>query len=249
MRRVQVLALAGLSAFLAACAPSLQVQPMPEVKVTLPMVRVLPGNPMPLFDDFSRYPTGTVIQAVAPDRYGRLKLSGAPKMTVAEVLDAQGRLGKALRLGNEYDLGFVTTGRDDWRAYRVSAKIKVQKAPFTESRLRFRFFLSGNGSRALEFRIGYNGVQLLKLVGTQSFVLIERPELSETGRRLLRDGNWHTLAFELAGDGHIKAWIDDTPVIEWTDPDYRQGGFGFGNDGTIFFLDDLEVQPLTESAG
>lgn len=245
MRRYSTLALFGLSAILAACAPTLKVQPVPEVKVTLPLpkpvVRVLPGNPMPLSDDFESYPTGAVIQVVAPDRYGLLKLGGAPKMTVAEVLDAQGRLNKALRLGNEYDLGFVTSGRDDWRAYRVSAKIKVQKAPFTESRLRFRLFLSGDGSRGLEFRIGYDGVQLLKFVGEQSLVLIERPELSETGRTLLRDGNWHTLAFELAGNGHIKAWLDDTPLLEWTDPDNRQGGFGFGNDGTIFFLDDLEV--------
>ncbi len=260
----------GTLLLLAACAPrpAVEVKPLPGVKVTvpvatpqgatavesgkkggLPAIKVLPGNSLPepgtaFTDDFSKYPTGAVLPAVAPDRYGLLRRGDWQKVSVTEAFDPSGRLDKAVRLEGGYGEGFLTTGSPDWTDYRISMRIKVQEACCTDSHFRARLFLDGAGGRALEFQLGYEGAKLVKLAGDQSFVLVDRPELRDVGRAFLRDGNWHDLVFELKGDGTVRAVLDGTELLVWKDPDYRQGGFGIGPKNITFFLDDLRIERL-----
>ncbi len=261
----------GLAALLAACAPTIEAEPVPGVKVKVPVevpmpqgatavetgggkrgsagpvIKVLPGNPLPppgevFRDDFSRYPTGAVLPVVNPKEYGLLKLHRDwQKATIVEAFDPSGKLDKAVRMEEGYLGGFLTTGAQDWTDYEVRLRIKVEKAPSTESAVRFRLFLDGAGSRALELALGYEGLRLDKLAGEQRFTLIERRELRETGRAFLRDGNWHDLRFLFEASGRVRFWLDETLLVDWTDPDYRAGGFGVGPKGVIFFLDDLEI--------
>ena len=262
----------GLLLLLAACAPrpAVEVRPVPGVKVTvpvsapkpqgatavesgkkggLPAIKVLPGNPLPepgtaFADDFSTYPTGAVLPVVAQDRYGFLRVGGNPKITIVEAFDATGKLDKAVRVGDRFDVGFLTTGAPGWTGYRAGFRLKVQEAPFTESKVLVRLFMSGAGDRALEFALGYEGVRLTKLAGEQKLVVVDRKELAELGRAVLRDGSWHRLTFELGRDGRVRAWVDETLVLDWTDPDYKAGGLGIGNGGTVFYLDDLKIERL-----
>lgn len=215
--------------------------------VSAPVIKVLPGNQMPLVDDFSGYPTGAVLPVMAPDRYGMLRFSKDwSKITLVEAFTPEGNLDKAVRLEGGYGEGFLTTGSPDWTDYRVTLRVKGQEACCTESAIRVRLFLDGSGSRALEFQIGLDDIKikLVKIAGDQSFTLVERPELADLGRAVLRDQNWHDLAFELHSDGAVKVWVDKTEVVSWKDPDYRQGGFAIGPKGSAFFLDDLQVEPL-----
>lgn len=166
-----------------------------------------------------------------------------------EAFDANGKLDKAVRIEGGVGEGFLTTGADAWTDYEVKLRLKVQEACCTDSGVRIRLFMDGSGNRALELKIGYEGVRLDKVAGEQRFTLIDRRELAKTGRAFLRDQIWHRLRVELQSSGRVRAWLDDTLIVDWTDPDYKTGGFGIGPKATTFFLDDLEVQPLTESAG
>ncbi len=259
--------------------PSVELRPAPGVKVAVPVeapapaptgatavesgkkgaarapvIKVLPGNPLPepgtaFKDDFSKYPTGAVLPVVAPERYGLLRGAEWQKIAVVEAFDPSGRLDKAVRLEGGIGEGFLTTGAVDWRNYEVRLRLKVEKAPSTESAVRFRLFLSGAGDRALELRLGYEGLRLDKLAGEQRFTLIDRRELADTGSSFLRDQNWHDLRFALEESGRVRFWLDGTLLLEWTDPDYRAGGFGVGPMATTFFLDDLRIERLPAPAG
>ncbi len=258
--------------------PTVELRPAPGVKVTVPVeapapaptgatavesgktggvrapgIKVLPGNPLPepgtaFKDDFAKYPTGAVLPVVAPERYGLLRGGEWQKITVVEAFDPSGRLDKAVRLEGGYGEGFLTTGAEDWSDYEVRLRLKVEEAPTTESGVRFRLFLSGAGDRALELKLGYEGLRLDKLAGGQRFTLIDRRELAGTGRTFLRDRNWHDLRFALEASGRVRFWLDGTLLLEWTDPDYRAGGFGVGPKATTFFLDDLEIRRLGGAA-
>jgi len=258
--------------------PTVELRPAPGVKVTVPVeapapaptgatavesgkkggarapvIKVLPGNPLPepgtvLTDDFAKYPTGAVLPVVAPERYGLLRHGEWQKIAVVEAFDPSGRLDKAVRLEGGYGEGFLTTGAVDWSNYEVRLRIKVEKAPTGGSAVRFRLFLSGAGDRALELKISQDGLRLDKLAGEQRFTLIDRRELADTGRSFLRDQNWHDLRFALEESGRVRFWLDGTLLLEWTDPDYRAGGFGVGPTDTTFFLDDLEIRRLGDAA-
>ncbi|BBL83149.1 hypothetical protein TthAA37_20200 [Thermus thermophilus] len=267
--------LLAAGALLGACAPRITAEPLPGVRVdvpvqvpppggpsqpagqaqsgvTAPAIKVLPGNPLPpagsaFVDDFSSYPTGAVLPVVAPDRYGLLRTGGDwQKITVEEAFAPDGRLDKAVRMEGGYGEGFLTTGAEDWTDYRVSFRLKTLEACCTHSHIRARLFLDGSGSRALEFQIGFGpeGVKLVKLAGGQSFTLLHRRELENTARAVMRDGNWHDIAFELRSDGTVKIFVDRTEVVNWKDPDYHRGGFGIGPVGVTFQLDDLKVERL-----
>ncbi|BFH76803.1 hypothetical protein TthTF19_19580 [Thermus thermophilus] len=233
-----------------------------------PVIKVLPGNPLPpagsaFVDDFSSYPTGAVLPVVAPDRYGPLRRGDWQSVTVEEAFAPDGRLDKAVRIGEKYqeggllttgaegvgagaklgpERGLLTTGAEHWTDYRVSFRLKTLESPF--GHIRARLFLNGAGSRALEFQIGFDGVKLVKIAGSQSIILIHRRELERTGRAVMRDGNWHDFAFELRGDGTVRVFVDRTEVVNWKDPDYNRGGFGIGPVGVTFQLDDLKVERL-----
>ncbi|AEB12644.1 hypothetical protein [Marinithermus hydrothermalis] len=249
--------LAALSlTLLAACAPQTTLPPIPDVtQIPMPLptgipqgkpvVQALPGTPMPLADEFSSYPTGAVLPAVAPDRYGLLRFNqGWEKISIVEAFTSEGKLDKAVRLEGGLGEGFLTAGAPDWTDYRVTLRVKTHEACCTESAIRARLFMNETGSKALEFRIGFYGVRLIKIAGDQSFTLIDRPELETLGRAVLRDQNWHDLSFELHSDGTVTVRVDDTEVVTWKDADYRQGGFGIGPINTTFFLDDLRIEPL-----
>ncbi len=266
---------------LAACAPrpTVELKPLPGVKVTVPVeapaprpqgatavesgkrggasapvIKVLPGNPLPepgavFKDDFAQYPTGAVLPVVNPRDYGLLRYHPSWQgVTIAEAFDPSGKLDKALRIQTGLGEGFLTTGAVDWTDYEVRLRLKVQEAPFTDSHLRFLLFLSGAGDRALELKLGYEGLRLDKLAGDQRFTLVARRELADTGRTLLRDQNWHDLRFVLESSGRVRFWLDETLLLDWTDPDYRAGGFGIGPKGTTFFVDDLEIRRLGEAS-
>ena len=271
--------LLAAGALLGACAPRITAEPLPGVRVdvpvqvpppasppqpsqpagqaqggvTAPVIKVLPGNPLPpagsaYVDDFSSYPTGAVLPVVAPERYGLLGTGGDwQKITVEEAFAPDGRLDKAVRMEGGYGEGFLTTGAEDWTDYRVSFRLKTLEACCTHSHIRARLFLNGAGSRALEFFIGrdpINGVGLYKLAGDQRFLLLQRRELNPTANAVLRDGNWHDFVFELRGDGTVRVFVDRTEVVNWKDPDYHRGGFGIGPVGVTFQLDDLKVERL-----
>ncbi len=252
----------GLVLLLSACAPQITVRPPgveiqapaqppatppPGGGVSTPVILVLPGNKMPLVDDFSGYPTGAVLPVVAPDRYGMLRLNREwNKITVVEAFTPQGSLDKAVRIEGWGHDGLLTTGSQDWTNYRVTLRAKIHEAGYAGSGLRARLFLDGAGSRGLEFRINRDGIQLVKIAGDQHFTLIERPELAGVGRAFIGGQDWHDFTFELQGDGMVRVRVGKSEVISWKDPDYRQGGFGIGPGpaGTTFFLDDLRVEPL-----
>lgn len=267
MRIYRVGLLLGTFWLLAACAPRpvVEVRPVPGVRVTVPVtpqgatavesgkkgaaLKVLPGNALPApgtawVDDFAKYPTGAVLPVAAPARYGFLRISLEPRFTVVEALNPEGRLDKAVRAGDQNALGFLTTGAEDWTDYRVALRVRVEKAPYTESHVLFRLFMDGTGSRGFELAIGYDGVRLTKLAGEQRLVVLDRKELAGMGRGFLRDGKWHRLVFALSGDGTLKAWLDGALVASWTDPDYRAGGFGVGMGGAVFYFDDLRIERL-----
>ncbi len=276
MRVRWILGLIGLLLLLAACAPrpTVEVRPVPGVRVTVPVrpqgatavesgknggvrapvIKVLPGNPLPepgtaLSDDFAKYPTGAVLPVVAPERYGKLGSKEWQKITIVEAFDPGGKLDKAVRLEGGYGEGYLTTGARDWSNYEVRASIRVKEAGTTESAVRFLLFLNGAGNRALELRVGYQGVRLDKLAGDQRFTLIDRRELAKTGRTFLRDQNWHDLRFALEDTGRVRFWLDGTLLLEWTDPDYKAGGFGVGPKAATFFLDNLRIERLPAPAG
>ncbi len=115
------LVLVGLVlALLAACAPRLVLEP----KVPLPQVGVgkgqdiapqwvLPGNPMPLADDFEAYPLGAVLTTVAPKQYGLIAKEDA-KFAIAKALNPQNAVTKAVRLawfGGALSFGCLWTPR------------------------------------------------------------------------------------------------------------------------------------------
>ncbi|GLV48094.1 hypothetical protein TJA_12510 [Thermus sp. LT1-2-5] len=268
-------------ALLAACAPRITAEPLPGVRVdvpvtvpapsvpqpgqaqgqgrgvTAPVVKVLPGNPLPppgsvFSDDFSAYPTGAVLPVVAPDRYGLLRTGGDwQKITVEEAFDPTGKLDKAVRLEGGLGEGFLTLGAEDWSDYRVSFRLKTLEAPYTGSHIRARLFLDGSGSRGLEFFLGRDpirGVGLYKLAGNQRILLLQRRQLDPVAEAVLRDKNWHDFAFELRGDGTVRAFVDQTEVLSWKDPDYNRGGFGIAPGDVTFQLDDLRVERLDNTA-
>ena len=265
--RTRMLYALALLLLLAACAPrpTVEVRPVPGVKVKVPVevpkpggvsqgaqmsvIKVLPGNPLPpagaaFADDFSQYPVGPVLPAVAPDRYGLVRFKPDwQQVTIIEALDPGGRLNPAVRL--EGRDGLLTTGAEDWTDYRVRFRLKVEATPFTNPRVRVWLFMNGAGSRALEVEIGPNGVQLAKLAGEQRFVLVDRRELSGLGQTLIRDKRWHDFRFDLQKTGRVQVFFDKTQLIDWTDPDYRRGGFGVGPAGTLFYLDDLRIERIT----
>lgn len=275
MRKKKGLWLLATGVLLAACAPRITAEPLPGVRVdvpiqvpppggpsqspgqaqsgvTAPVIKVLPGNPLPpagsaYVDDFSSYPTGAVLPVVAPDRYGLLRTGGDwQKITVEEAFAPDGRLDKAVRLEGGLGEGFLTFGAEDWTDYRVSFRLKTLEACCTGSHIRARLFLTGDGSRALEFQIGFGpaGVMLVKLAGSQSFTLLHRRELEGTARAVMRDGNWHDFVFELRSEGTVRVFVDGTEVVNWKDPDYNRGGFGIGPVGVTFQLDNLKVERL-----
>jgi len=256
--------LAGL-VILAGCAPqsTVKVNPLPGVEVAVPIpegtasggasalaIKVLPGNPLPepgkvFWDDFSRYPTGAVLPVVNPKEYGFLRLEeNWQEATIVEAFDPSGKLDKALRLAGYDGDGFLTTGAVDWTDYEVSFRLKIEKPRTWNSAMGFRLFLSGAGDRSLELRVGREGLRLDKLSGEQRFTLVDRRELAQTTGTFVDDKNWHNLRFVLEKSGRVRFWLDDTLLLDWTDPDYHAGGFGVGPLGAVAFLDDLKIRQL-----
>jgi len=251
-----LLVLGGLF-FLASCAPqntlpqvNLPVD-LPEVQApsgpAAPVIKVLPGNPLPepgkvFYDD---YPRGAVLPVVNPRDYGILRLNeNWREVTIIEAFDPTGKLDKALRIKGGWEDGFLTTGAVDWTDYEVSFRLKVDKPHTWNSSVGFRLFLSGAGDRSLELIVGREGLWLDKLFGDQRVTLINRRELAETTGTFIDDKNWHNLRFVLEKSGRVRFWLDDTLLLDWTDPDYNKGGFGIGPKGVLFFVDDLTIKRL-----
>jgi len=269
--------LLAAGALLGACAPRITAEPLPGVRVnvpvqvpppasppqpsqpagqaqggvTAPVIKVLPGNPLPpagsaFVDDFSSYPTGAVLPMVAPDRYGVYKApNGTLSPAVAETFTPQGGLDKSLRL-EAANTAMLTTGAPDWTDYRVSFRFKYE----TGGTLDVGLFVHGSGDRMLIVRLGWGytgGVHLIKVAGDQRFTLVSRRELKPL-TEALKDQNWHDFAAEARSDGTVRVMVDQQTVIEWKDPDYRAGGIGIGinrlGDRIIWHIDDLKVERL-----
>ncbi|WP_243089231.1 hypothetical protein [Thermus neutrinimicus] len=240
--------LVGLAvALLGACAPRLVLEP--TVPLPLPQVGVpqwvLPGNPLPHVDDFESYPLGAVLTTVAPKRYGLLGTNEA-RFTVTEALNPQNAITRAVRL-ERFGGALLTTGAGDWTNYLARLEVKSLGGCYWCSLL-LRVFLDPTGTRALEFRFGGDGVELTKVLGEQRQVVAKRPELKEAGQRFVEDKQWHRFAILAKDTGEVRFSMDGGELLSWKDPDFRQGGLGFGvhEAGLVLYLDNLEVTPLSE---
>lgn len=237
---------------LGACAPTV-FQPLPGVELPLPRGRVevptwvLPGNPLPLSDDFERYPVGAVLTGVAPERYGLLAKEKAT-FTVVEALDPKNAITRAVRLA-PFGGALLTTGAGNWTDYQARFDVQsLGNAYWGSAGLLARVFLDPAGTQGLEFRFGRDGIELTKVLGEQRRVVAKRPELKEVGEAFVRDKLWHRFEVLARSTGEVRFRMDGRELLAWQDPDFRQGGLGFGvhDSELVLYLDNLEVTPLSE---
>ncbi|WP_114313132.1 hypothetical protein [Thermus caldifontis] len=114
--------------------------------------------------------------------------------------------------------------------------------------LLLRVFVDPTGTRALELRFGHDGVELTKVLGEQRQVVAKRPELAEAGRQFVKDKHWHHFELVARSTGEVRFSMDGGEILSWKDPDFHQGGLGFGvhDPNLVLYLDNLEVTPLAE---
>lgn len=250
MTRPWSLLVGAILGLLGACAPRLVLEP--TVPLPLPQVEVgkgqttpkwvLPGNPLPLADDFESYPLGAVLTRIAPDRYGLLGGENA-LFTITEALNPENAITRAVRLPRE--AAFLTTGAGNWTDYRVRFEAK-RVGGVDWGDLRLRVFVDPTGTRALQLRLSSGGVELAKVLGEQFQVVANRPELAQAGRQFIADKHWHRFELVARSTGEVRFSMDGGELISWKDPDFHQGGLGIGVHDLIAYLDNLEVTPLSE---